>query len=78
MKADKSLIPFARSYDGNEWEAAPGPLAINAKGLVCASGSCSILLPALENVGDSYIMFTKNSSQDDRTRIARFLEQVRV
>jgi hypothetical protein len=75
MKADNSLIPFARSYDGNEWEAAPGPLAINAKDVVCASSSCSILLPALANVGDSYIMFTKNSSQDDRTRIARFLEQ---
>ena len=76
MKADRSLIPFARSYDGFEWESAPGPCAIPMEDISCSGGSCLIELPALQNVGESYIMLKKNTSIDDRGQIARFLEQV--
>ena len=76
MKADKSIIPFARSYDGYEWESAPGPRAIRTEDISCSDDSCLIELPALQNVGESYMMLKKNVSIDDRGQIARFLEQV--
>jgi hypothetical protein len=76
VKSDNSLTPYARSYDGNEWESAPGPLASPMQDIDCSTGSCSIQLPALTNTNNSYVMFTKHASPSVRNQIARFLEQV--
>lgn len=74
ISTDSSLIPFARSYDGKDWEAAPGPRASPPGGIECSGSNCSIQLPALQNANHKYVLLSKDGSAADREKIARFLE----
>ena len=40
-KADGSLVPFARSYNGYPWEASPGPFASPSSGVTCTGPTTS-------------------------------------
>ncbi|KAL7542499.1 hypothetical protein ACHAXR_011825, partial [Thalassiosira sp. AJA248-18] len=69
-----ALIPYTRSYNNHEWEASPGPLAIPADGIACTAVDCDLVLPDLEDDGDTYIILAKDGAQDDKYQIASFLE----
>jgi len=77
---EMSLIPYARSYNQNQWEASPGPFASPSRGIVCQTSSssftslCEIDLPPLASSSDRYIMISKDGSMDTPKQIARFLE----
>jgi len=77
---EMSLIPYARSYNQNQWEASPGPFASPSRGIVCQTSSssftslCEIDLPPLASSSDRYIMISKIGSMDTPKQIARFLE----
>jgi len=75
-KRGSTLIPYARSYNGEEWEASPGPNAIRSKDITCSpNGYCAIHLPALaDGANDSYILLAKDGFMEDRKQIAKFLE----
>ncbi|KAL7537288.1 hypothetical protein ACHAXR_008774, partial [Thalassiosira sp. AJA248-18] len=62
------LIPLARSYHGQAWEAAPGPLACPSEDV----NATSISLPTLTS--DTYVILSKDGSMDTRKQIAKFLE----
>ena len=70
QKQSGDLIPLARSYKGNGWESAPGPLACPTEGV----DATSVLLPDLEDPNDSYVILSKDGTMDDRKQIATFLE----
>jgi len=64
------LIPLARSYHGQDWESAPGPLACPAEDV----NATNVLLPNLQDPNDSYVILTKDGTSNDVKDIARFLE----
>lgn len=85
-----ALIPYARSYNGYDWEAAPGPLAA-PESISCSGDTCMITLPNLEDSAASYVILAKDGTSSDnvpngnsrflstpdvRKDIARFLETV--
>lgn len=69
-KPSGDLIPLARSYNTEDWESAPGPMACPSEDV----GPTSVLLPELEDPSDSYVILSKDASMDDRSSIAKFLE----
>lgn len=69
-KQSGDLIPLARSYHGEEWEAAPGPLACPTEDV----NATNVLLPDLQDANDSYVILSKDGSMDDLSQIAKFLE----
>ena len=64
------LIPLARSYNAEDWESAPGPLACPSEDV----GPTSVLLHQLKDPEDSYVILSKDGSMEDRSSIAKFLE----
>lgn len=69
-KQSGDLIPLARSYHGQDWESAPGPLACPSKDVT----STSVLLPDLQDPNDEYVVLTKAGTMDNKKQIASFLE----
>ena len=70
QKSSGDLVPLARSYDGEDWEPAPGPLVGTGDNV----NATHVVLPALENPADAYVVLSKDGSTEDRKRIAKFLE----
>lgn len=71
--ASGDLIPYARSYSGNDWEPSPGPKAVPSSGIVCGDLACTVDLP--QQSSGSYVIMTKpTSTLADKEKIARFLE----
>jgi len=73
---EPSLIPLARSYDNNDWEAVAGPFYLDFS---CAGSSCqsTSTLPTIGNE-DSFQLTTFNLNDRSFTSsdvAARFLEQ---
>ncbi|KAL7543207.1 hypothetical protein ACHAXR_012486, partial [Thalassiosira sp. AJA248-18] len=69
------LIPYARSYNGYDWESSPGPLAASSDSISYSGDDCIIMLPDLEDTTASYVVLAKDgASSDVRKDIARFLE----
>ena len=67
------MIPYARSYSANGWEAAPGRMAATSSGIECGDLACTVDLPPL-GIG-SYVIMTKSTSTlSNEEKIARFLE----
>ena len=69
-QASGNLVPVARSYDGEDWEPAPGPLAGTAETV----NATHVTLLDLEDSTDTYVILAKDGSMDDRQQIAKFLE----
>ncbi|KAL7542550.1 hypothetical protein ACHAXR_011864 [Thalassiosira sp. AJA248-18] len=71
-KQSGDLIPLARSYNGQNWEPAPGPLASPADDV----NATNILLPDPQDPSDEYVILSKNGTMGNRTQleIAKFLE----
>ena len=74
------LIPYARSYSGNDFEASPGPMAIHSDSIICSVADCNIELSGLEDPLSFYILLSKNGTSSTtgasdvrRKDIARFL-----
>lgn len=68
------LKPVGRSYNGNDWEVAPGDFATS--NFDCSSGKCRIALPAPKE-GKQYVLKSYDYSHDltsDDLK-ARFLER---
>jgi hypothetical protein len=63
---------MARSYHGNNWEVAPGPLALTAFNV----NATDLLLPNLpiDAPNDRYVILSKDGTSSDRKQIAKFLE----
>ena len=70
QKPSGDLIPLARSYNANDWESAPGPMACPAEDVTATS----VLLPELVDPSDNYVILSKDASMEDRSSIAKFLE----
>ena len=64
------LIPMARSYNGHDWEAAPGPLACPTKNV----NATTVILPEPQDTTDRYVILTKDAASSDRKQVAKFLE----
>lgn len=64
------IIPLARSYHGQDWESAPGPLACPTEDVTATS----VVLPELDDPNDEYIILTKDGTMDTQRQIAKFLE----
>ena len=67
------LIPYARSYSGNDWEPSPGPKAASSFGIGCSNTACTIDLPSPSS-GNYVIMSKSTSTLSNEDKIARFLE----
>lgn len=70
-----NLKPIGRSYNGNDWEAAPGDFATLA--FDCAAGSkCRVALPTPPQ-GRSYVLKSYDYGHDltEEDKTARFLER---
>ena len=78
IQSGTNLIPYARSYDSNLWEAAPGPLASHQSDILCSGSECGIQLPPLDSQNNSYVILTKDGSMDQRKEIAKFLQMATV
>ena len=75
-KADGSLVPFARSYNGHPWEASPGPFASPPSGVTCTVNDCQVFLAPLEISTDRYAVLSKARAEPPREElIASFLER---
>ena len=86
-RPDGALVPMARSYDGADWEAAPGPLALvtppapfarrmpprNVGATDRSAGAARVALPDLDP-GEAYVLLSRDGQAGDRRQIARFLE----
>jgi hypothetical protein len=74
-----NLIPIARSYDGRDWEVAPGPYAYSGEvGITCSTDTvCEIDLEAITESGPvKETTYTEYLDlEDKKARVARFLEQ---
>ena len=73
---EKSLIPIARSYDGNKWEQAAGEFAFalfNGDEIPCYAEGCQVNLPPLEKDSE-YLLTTYAYSLSEEQEYARFLE----
>jgi hypothetical protein len=74
------LVPVARSYDGNNWEASPGPFSASVS-FECSKNSCSVDLTQIMAAGSSCFLTTFESyadasdKQGQKNMVARFLEQ---
>ena len=71
----QTLLPVARSYDGNDWEESAGELATSIfykKMLFCASNSCQVTLP--DPGVDKYLLISFSHTVLERDEYARFLE----
>jgi hypothetical protein len=71
-----TLIPIARSYDGNTWEQAAGEYAASifgGKDIVCYTVGCQVNLPPLE-AGAEYLLSSSSHSLTEIDEYARFLE----
>ena len=65
-----SIIPLARSYDTEDWEAAPGPLACPPEDVTATS----VILPEHQDPADSYVILSKDGTMNTQASIAKFLE----
>ena len=73
---DVTLIPIARSYDGNEWEQAAGEYASSLftdNGILCYDEGCQVNLPVLGD-NSQYLLSTSAHSLSEKDEYARFLE----
>ena len=73
---DVTLIPIARSYDGNEWEQAAGKYAFSLfhdNDILCYTEGCKVKLPPLEEDSE-YLLTTSTYSLSEKDEYARFLE----
>ena len=78
------LIPFARSYDGRMWEAAPGPHASPQEDIFCTTSEdgssetlCGMELPSIDasaSADSTYVILTKDGTLTQEAQIAKFLE----
>ena len=67
QKQSGDLIPMARSYNQQDWEPAPGPLACRSDDVTATS----VRLPNLSDTNDNYVILSKEGSLDDRKQIAK-------
>ena len=79
-RTNNALVPMARSYDGEEWEAAPGPQALTMtppssarRRLSRNAGSTGVTLPGLSS-DEEYVLLSRDGRAENRPQIARFLE----
>ena len=70
QKQSGAIIPLARSYHGQDWESAPGPLACPPEDVTASS----VILPTPEDPSDSYVIISKDGMVSHNASIARFLE----
>lgn len=72
---NETIYPIARSYEGNNWEAARGPFNVKFE---CLRSTCRTSIPKLPSENHVYILKTSSYSMNDiiiQDDASRFLEQ---